>query len=59
MRRTALREVIAVNAAWVVASVAVIFAGPDLTTLGTIVIAVQAAAVAVLVDLQFNALRRH
>lgn len=58
VRRTALREVIAVNAAWVVASVAVIFAGPDLTTLGIIVIAAQAAAVAVLAELQFNALRR-
>ncbi|MFC0624277.1 hypothetical protein [Kribbella deserti] len=57
VRRTALREVIAVNAAWVVASLALIFAG-DLTTLGIVVVAVQAAAVAVLADLQFASLRR-
>ncbi|MDG4832820.1 hypothetical protein O7627_26450 [Solwaraspora sp. WMMD1047] len=57
--RSAVRTVIAVNAAWVVGSVLlVLFGGLDLTALGVAVVLGQAAAVAVLAELQYAGLRR-
>jgi hypothetical protein len=51
--------VIALNMAWVVASVvAVVTDALTLTTLGTVFVLAQAAAVALIVDLQYLALRR-
>lgn len=52
-------EVILLNVLWVAASVAVVLTDAlTLTTFGTVVVLAQAAAVAVLADLQYLALRR-
>ena len=56
---TAARTVVAINALWVLASVAVVAAGSfPLTTLGVLFVLVQAAAVALFAALQFFGLRR-
>ena len=57
--RALVWEVIALNTLWVVASVvAVLTDALTLTTLGTVFVLGQAAAVALIADLQFLALRR-
>lgn len=55
--RTGAWTVVIGNAAWVAASVVVALAG-DLTVLGVVVVLVQAAAVALLAELQYTGLRR-
>lgn len=58
-RRALVRVVIGANLAWVVASVLVIATDAlSLTTAGTVVVALLAAAVAVFADLQLLGLRR-
>jgi hypothetical protein len=57
IRHAAVRAVITVNVLWVVASVVAALALP-LTTLGTVVVLLQAAAVAGAADLQYLGLRR-
>jgi len=57
--RALVWEVIMLNTLWVIASVvAVVTDALTLTTLGTVFVLVQAAAVALIADLQFLALRR-
>ncbi len=57
--RALVWEVIALNLVWVVASgVAVLTDALTLTTLGTVFVLLQAAAVALIAELQFLALRR-
>jgi hypothetical protein len=59
MNRTAVREVIAINLAWVVASLALVLAVPvELTALGTAFVLAQATAVGLFAELQLTALRR-
>ena len=58
-RPALVREVIVLNLLWVVASVAVVLTDLlTLTTLGTALVLAQAAAGALLADLQYLALRR-
>ena len=59
VRRGAVRGAVLLNLAWVIASVATVGAGLfALTTLGCVVLLVQAVAVAVFAEWQFFALRR-
>lgn len=57
LNRMAVSEVIVVNFAWVVASVAAVFA-VDLTGLGIAFVVAQAAAVAVFAELQLTGLHK-
>lgn len=57
--RTAARSVVAVNLVWVLASIALVAAGPlPLTIIGVAFVLAQAAAVLLFADLQFLGLRR-
>jgi hypothetical protein len=57
--RALVWDVIALNALWVVGSVVAVFTDAlTLTTLGTVFVLLQAAAVALIADLQYLALRR-
>jgi hypothetical protein len=59
VRRAAVWVAVVLNLAWVVASVAIVAAGPfALTAPGAAIILVQAVAVAIFAEWQFFALRR-
>jgi hypothetical protein len=57
MSRTAVAEVIAINALWVVSSLAVMLLH-DLTAIGVAFVVAQAAAVGLFAELQLTALRK-
>ncbi|MEU4392081.1 hypothetical protein [Kribbella sp. NPDC023855] len=57
LNRTAVSEVVIINLAWVVASIAAVFT-VDLTGLGVAFVLVQAGAVALFAELQLTALRK-
>lgn len=54
----AVGSIIVLNVAWVAASIAVLAAGPPLTTIGIGYVIAQAVAVAALAELEFIGLRR-
>ena len=57
LNRTAVNEVVVVNLAWVVASIAAVFT-VDLTGLGIAFVLAQAGAVALFAELQLTGLRK-
>ncbi|GAB3809712.1 hypothetical protein [Kribbella italica] len=57
VRRTAVREIVAINLAWVVASLGALFV-LELTALGVGFVIVQAVAVGLFAELQLTGLRR-
>jgi hypothetical protein len=59
LSRGAVQTIVAINVAWVVASIALLFTGQvSPNTLGIAFVVIQALAVAALADVQFMALRR-
>jgi hypothetical protein len=60
LSRPGIQTIVAANAAWVVASVALLFSGQvSPNTLGIAFVLIQAVAVAALADVQFFGLRRY